>query len=388
MKNPFDKTDRGLRHYEKLREDLEKKSDNILISLPLFIRIIFTDHSSPWYEEFNRYDLINPLLVNSKFPIFETLTNEVKACLSVCPTRIHVKDMNTQDFLSSYIIILRGKQYTVQDFISSVAYNRGLHNEPKRPDLAQLYSDFIEQFSGTAFQLALDIASCFVESFQEIHSKFRGNNDAFSPKNHRQPQIVANGKFIDDGAGRPMALYSSAYIQLPIRRHLAHGLRICLELKLVKGSEGILFQYGHRFVSRVILTCRLLSNFLLVQTESRFPGLRKTIRLPLMSEHTLSRFWLEVALYSDGSLVVAVNEWLKAAETIPLRFEIEDGKLILGSDLHGQNSASFYADSCIIEAVNKKYETSVVICYALRRLNLINGRIIPPNALQRPINIK
>ena len=60
----FDKSRRGLSHYEKLKEDISDKSKNILISLPLFVRLILTDKKS-WFAEFNKYDLLCPISVHS-----------------------------------------------------------------------------------------------------------------------------------------------------------------------------------------------------------------------------------------------------------------------------------------------------------------------------------
>jgi hypothetical protein len=268
IRNPFDRTDRGLRHYEQLRDDLSNRSDNILISLPLFVRIVLTDSASPWYNEFNKYDLLNPFFVHSAFPSVRPISDGIECALHVRPTPMHVKGISVQDFLPTPVIKLHGADFSVQDFISAIAYNRGLHNEPDRPELRTLYADFIEPLSSTAFQLTLDIASCFVESFGDVYNKFVGDNDAFSPEHHRQPLIGKGGKLITDGTGQPMILFSDAYMQLPIHGRLHRGLRICIELQLCAGVEGFLFSYGHRRKSSLTIACRVTPGSILACTSS------------------------------------------------------------------------------------------------------------------------
>lgn len=195
MKNPFDKTDRGLRHYETLKNDLDNNSENILISLPLFIRIIYTDKASPWYDEFNKFDLINPIFVHPRLSELSNVEEGVKVCLNIKPTQMEIKYISASDFLSAPIIHYNKRLFTIQDFISSVAYNRGLHNESDRNELNNLYLNFIVKFHEITFSMISEIAYCFVRSFDSVYEKFMGDNNGFSPENHHQPKIMENGKF-------------------------------------------------------------------------------------------------------------------------------------------------------------------------------------------------
>ena len=229
--------------------------------------------------------------------------------------------------------------------------------------------------------MVVDIAACFVKSFEQVYQKFMGNNDAFSDDYGHQPQFLLDGN-------RPVCLFLNSYMQLPIRSRKHCGIRICLTLKLETKDDdtsGHLFSYGHRQQPNIVLTCRQERDQFLIQAKQKSPKASNLIRIPITDDMTKEFFKLEVSLYSDGNFVVAVDELLKKIGKTGRSFNIYDGKLIIGADLNGKNFGNFSNSLVVVEAIDTKNRTERVFASAMHKIKPFTTALLPAVALHRPI---
>jgi hypothetical protein len=242
-------------------------------------------------------------------------------------------------------------------------------------------TNFVEKYSVTSFQMVIDIAACFVRSFEQVYQKFVGNNDAFSDEYGTQPQILLDGN-------RPAILFSKSYMQLPIRSRKHCGIRICLTLKLqgkAEDASGYIFGYGHRQEPNLVLTCRQEGDQFLIQAKQKSQKVSNLFRIPITDNMTQEFFNLEVSLYGDGNFVVAVDELLKKIEKTSRSFCIYDGKLIIGADLNGKNFGDFSNSLFVVEAIDIKNRTERVFASAMHKMKPFETASMPAVALRRPI---
>lgn len=182
-----------------------------------------------------------------------------------------------------------------------------------------------------------------------------------------------------------MAQYLNAYLQVPIRRIDNHGIRIIIELMLKSCATGYVFRCGHRKSSKTHIGCRLANKFLLIEVISQSPKINIIHKIPLTSNITNTRILLEVSLYPNGILVVAINGKLTHIEKVLNSFEITNGKIIIGSDLSGNNFGTFYSDAIIIQSINKHNEVDDIFISAMRRIKTLQNNNIPPKLFYREI---
>jgi len=385
--NPFDKSVRALGLYENLKKDVEEERDEILNSLPQFVRIGLIEKQIGWYQEVNRYDLLVPFAVHNSFSILTSLGKDIKACTTIKPLKKATKFISEQEFReSSEIIELEGNSFSVQDFILAIAYHGTFHWKPdKKPELNQLYEKFIQQYPQTAFQMAIQIGYCIVKSFEEVYKKFTGDNNAYTTVHDHQPMIVKDGELIKDGQGKSTTYFSNSYIQLPIRKQSRCGIRICLDIQFSETpSQGFIFTYGHRDKDKIILTCEHVNKMILVKTHSTYSDVKRLIRIPITESMRKEPFKLEVALYPRGQLVVAINEWLSDCTKIPRSFSIYDGKLMVGSDLDGEKTGTFLHSALTVEAIDNKSRLRSLFISGLMKIGNFPLPNLPPDLFKRP----
>jgi hypothetical protein len=396
--NPFSKNERGLKLYQQLKLDSEAKSDNIFTSLSLFIRIVLLESSSWRYEQFNKYDLLNPFIVSENFPQFITLSSEISYCKDIKYVQGNCKPkyIKYNDFLCENFLVIRGIKYTVQDFVFSIAYNGSIHMDPssevEHEKYIRIYANFVEKYSDLAFNLLLDIASCFVQSFHEVYENFAGSKHLMSPEHHHQPMIFDGSKReIVKASNEPVTYFSDAYSQVAIDKIKGSGIRLCLHLKLPEnlGSDKhYIFCYGNLKNSHAIrITCYSAHNRIFVAAKRKSSGKSKQIIIPIEDFMVNDLFWLEVALYPKGFLVVAVNEIMKKHEDIDGSFSIYDGKVIVGASLEGDKFGKLFLSKLLLESIDQSEYTNVLRIFALSRVQASGRRNLSHMLIKRPINV-
>ncbi|WP_066377706.1 MULTISPECIES: hypothetical protein [unclassified Anabaena] len=396
-KNPFDKKIRGLEYYNKLQIFAEQELDNRFEDLALFIRNVILEQDTPrsLAHELYKYDLIILVPVNKNFPNRLGITINIECCTQIYNHQ-DSKYIKIQDFLAAPIIKYENQLYTLQNFVFAIAYNGSIHWQPNfevnQPDLNKLYHDVICEIPETYLRLTHDIARCLVAAYKDIFEKFNGDNNGYSAIMNRQPMIVNNGKLIKDGYDNPTCWFNNSYIQIPIREQANFGIRICLELQLQQiNKQGFIFVYGNKQKEKeksniLGLSCQQTTKFLIFETfGSQRRLLNKIIaKLPISSEMMQKPFKLEVSLYKNGYISLAVNEYLKYCEKIPTNFSIYNGKLIIGANLDGEKFGNFLCSVNSIEAINHQNIIHTIFMSGVRQLSGLDGLQLPPDIIKRP----
>jgi hypothetical protein len=93
-------------------------------------------------------------------------------------------------------------------------------------------------------------------------------------------------------------------------------------------------------------------------------------------------FLLEICLYPNGKISIAINKTLKQVEDLNKNISIIDGKIILGSNMSGSHFGEFYEQMTIVQSIDKLNLTRNLGVYGLKKLN-IQSRHIPYNLVQR-----
>jgi hypothetical protein len=299
-----------------------------------------------------------------------------------------------KSFLNEKFLAVRSNEYTVQDFIFSIAYNGSIHMEPssesEHEKYIRIYNDFVEKYSDLAFNLILDIASSFVQSFHEIYESFSGSKHFMSPEHHHQPMVCLGGEIIK--VSNEIALsYSEAYSQVAVDKLQNSGIRICLHLKLCKNSgsdKHYIFCYGNRKdLHSIRIACYYAHDRIFVTAKRQSSTKSKQVIIPIENFMVNDLFWLEVALYPKGFFVVAVNEVMQNHEDIGDSFSIYDGKVIVGASLEGNNFGRLNLTKLFIEIIDRSENTNLLSSFALRKVQAYNRRNLSHMLMKRPINV-
>lgn len=396
-KNPFDKKIRGLEYYNKLQIFAEQELDNRFEDLALFIRNVILEKDTPKSlpHELSKYDLIILVPVDKNFPNRWSITSKIECCTQIYNGK-DSKSITVEKFLSAPIIQYNNELYTLQNFVFAIAYNGSIHWQPScdanQPNLNKLYNEVICEISETSLRLIHDIASCFVAAYKEIFGKFNGNNDGYSDIKGRQPMVFTKGQLIKDGYDNPTCWFNNSYLQIPIREQANFGIRICLELQMLNTlQQGFIFVYGNRQKEKeksnmLGLSCQQTTKFLILETfGSQKRLLNKIIaKIPISLEMMQKPFKLEVSLYKNGYISLAVNEYLKHCEKISTNFSIYNGKLIIGANLDGEKFGNFLCSVNSIEAINHKNIIHTIFMSGVRQLSGLDGLQLPPDIIKRP----
>lgn len=262
----------------------------------------------------------------------------------------------------------------------AIGYHGTFHLKANdRPELSFLYLNFIEKNPDLCIELSFKISEILIKAFSEVRKKFSGDNNGYSGINSRQPMIVDSGKLITSSDGRVAVRFNNSFIQIPIRAQESHGIRICVEIELLNLVEsGYIFYYGHRssdqFISLKYNSGSLVAIYKNKNKEHkllhRVDGLRKM-------------FKVEVSVYSRGSFLIAVNERLEEVVDTNTKFEIKNGKLMLGSNLSGQINGSFLETCISIEALSAHGILTDIFLWSVKQI-LSNQTRVTRNFIVRP----
>ena len=344
MENPFETSKRALNLYENLKKDVEDQSENLLISLPQFLRIGLIEKKSGWYNDINRYDFIVPFNVHRLFPVRSRLTSTLNVCSNIRPISDSGNiSVSESGFLKAPVIELNGEEFSVQDFVLSIAYHGTFHYKTDKPRLEKLYREFIKKEHALAFQLGLQIAETFIDSFSAAYKAFKGNTDGHSDKHNQKPIMdrsndIAKIKFVN------------AYSQFPINALTYNGTKIYLDVRLDDTeTEGVLFAFGNRNTSTVQLLCEYNSRFILVKVRNG--SFIQTTKMELTDEILSDFFKLEVIVYCSGKLVISINgNYLHSSGELKT-FGKSENKLIVGANLDGEARGKFWVKRLRVAAV-------------------------------------
>jgi hypothetical protein len=381
--NPFCTKSRAVELYDSLKCDIEDKNDKILSSLPQFLRMGLIENQEAWAKAANHYDLLVEAGVSKKFGELSPVDHNCSVSLKILPEKLDIKFIPESDLRLSKIISLSGDDFTVQDFVLSISYHGTFHLEAKdRPELKTLYEEFIEKKPDLCMDLCFQIAEVLIKSFEEIRSKFDGNNDAYSDINSRMPMIIRAGSLVTFSSGETAAQYSNSYVQIPIRRQKSQGIRICLDLQLIEPvTSGHIFSYGHRkSKTRISLTYNhgaLLASYISESGNHTFVA--KVIPSLLQEVHVI-----ELSIYPRGTFVIAINETLLDSHQLNSKFEIENGKIMIGSDLSGNYAGVFLHSSFSIEAINPYEQLTRVFRTGIREFKLQSVAKLSDDTVKRP----
>jgi hypothetical protein len=377
MKKDLNRNTRGVKHYLNLKQDFEIESDRLFDSLPLFYRIMFLDQPSPWIQQINRFDFLRLAVVSSEFDDFGKILigkfSYKKIKVSDNKKKLEIK---LEDFFQSTILKSTEYDLTIHEFLLILAYNGGLHMKPDKKDEDKsnfFYKNLFEKFPDFTFELVKSISKVLLEIFDGFQSLLAGNNDGQSPNENFQPMIVKAGKVLDG------IYFERAFMQFPIRYKKNKGIRISLLIKLLssnKSDKNHILWYGHRLNKDLNIGIFQSKNKLIFQIS-----MSKTIVIDIAN--LLDRYFLlEICLYPNGKISIAINKTLKQVEDLNKNISIIDGKIILGSNMSGSHFGEFYEQMTVVQSIDKLNLTRNLGVYGLKKLN-IQSRHIPYNLVQR-----
>lgn len=379
MKKDLNRNTRGIKHYLNFKKDYEEDSDRLFDSLPLFYRIMFLDQPNPWIQQINRFDFLRLAVVSSDFNDFQKILIGNFHFKKIQPSdKKSIIELQLNDFFQSVILKSSKYEYNVQEFILCLAYNGGIHMKPDKKDEEKsnhLYKYLFIKFAEFTFEIIKSISTVLIDIFDEFYSLLSGNNDGHSPNVNFQAMIVNQGKLLDG------AYFKKAFMQFPVREKKNKGIRICLNLKLLKNinsDKNPILSYGHRLNKKFQLGIIQSREKLIIQIKI---SNTKTIVLDI-AELLNDYFLLEVCIYPNGKVSVAINESLKKSEDLNEMVNIIDGKVILGTNLNGEKFGEFYEKMIVLQSIDKFNRTRNLGIYAMERLN-IQSQIIPYNLIKR-----
>lgn len=378
-KRSLSRQDQGVRQYLNLKKDLENESDDISLSLPRFIRIMFFDSPNSWVQEINRFNFVRLASLHHGFGVINAfITLDVGYCNSVYPKnhKNHVEiDLDT--FFNTQLIEIKGTKYSLIEFIWSICYNGSIHMIPdkKYENYELIYSSFLEPHPEIAYNLMFEIGKVLIEIFDEFHETLLGNNNAISNNMNFQPLIIREGVMLDG------SYFKKSFLQIPLRFKKNKGLRICLDIKLEEQyTNNIIFECGH--INSKLLRMKLLQN----QTHLIFTIINedkvKTLSTDI-SNSIGSYINIELAVYPSGKSILAIGGILKDSSDIEGKVSIPDGKLIIGSNLNASIFGEFYNNTLVIQSIDSFNNLRNLNVYGRKILNIINTNVAY-NEIKRP----
>jgi len=374
------KTDRGINHYLHLKKDFESKNERITTSLPLFIRIMFLDHPNPWIKQINRFDFVKLVVVHKEFGKLNTIINQkTKYNKEIVKSQNNSLEISLLDFLNTEIISLNNFTYSVQEFALGLGYNGGIHMIPEgenKEKYDKLYEQLIEPYPLITLDLTRQVAQSLLETFEELYTLLTGSNTGHASNPNFAPMIVKDGQLLDG------IFFKRAYIQFPIRAKKNKGIRICIEIKLsdlTNEQTNPLLSYGHRDNPELLIKLSVSNTMLVVRCVS----FEKNKTLTIDISQFLNAFMkLEICIYPNGEVIVAINGIMKANDNLNTNISIIDGKIILGSNLFGTKFSEFYEKTLSIQSVDKSNNMRFLSLYSLKKEN-VGLQNIPSKLIKR-----
>jgi hypothetical protein len=287
-------------------------------------------------------------------------------------------EVTLSEFFSSAILRKDTIEFTIHEFILCLAYNGGIHMSPDKNEekVNILYEELFLKFPEFCFECTKSISKVFIDIYDELYSLSVGNNHAHSSNVNFQPRIVENGQLLDG------ILFEKAYMQLPIRAKKNKGIRFCLDVKIkaIQQKSPIL-TYGHRKNYELKASIWQQGPKLIFKVSAH--DNIKTIIIDI--EKYYEQFILiELAIYPNGKISISVNEILKSTEDLKQEIQIIDGKVILGSNLDGNEFGNFFEKAIVVQSIDKTDNIRNLGVYALRKLN-INPQRLAYNIIERKI---
>jgi hypothetical protein len=341
------------------------------------------ENQEAWSKGINHYDLLVDLDLNGNFGELIQINDRHFASLEISPNKKNLKSVEQREFLAEKFLVVDGQKFTIQDFVLAISYHGSFHLEANdRPELKILYRDFIEQNSAICMDLCFQISEVLINGFEEIRNKFGGNNDAYSSIRGRQPMIVEAGSLICFQNGQTAQRFKDSYMQIPVRRQEGCGIRICIDLELIAPvGIGHVFSYGHR-QSKTQISLNYNNGVLMAccTTDSE----KHVFTLKITDKLVKEMHKIELSVYSNGSFIIAVNEEIKGTHYFDSSFQIENGKIMLGSDLSG-NKSGIFLNSCLsLEAINPYHQLKAIFLGGNLNLKTNNDITLHEDSEPRP----
>ncbi|MBL7810820.1 MAG: hypothetical protein JNL57_01235 [Bacteroidetes bacterium] len=379
MKKDLSRNTRGINHYLHFKSDYEEKSERLFNSLPLFYRIMYLDQPNPWVNEINRFDFIRLATVSGSFHKYQQIQIADFEYKRITPeSGMDIHEIKLNDFFQSNILKHKKEEFTVQEFIMTLGYNGGIHMAPDKniDKLNHLYEALFLEQPDFCFDIAMSISKVLLDIYDELYSLSVGDNNGHSSNVNYQAKIVEQGKRLYG------ILFERAYMQFPVRAKKNKGIRFCIEIKLaIKPQKNFILSYGHRNNDSLNISI-WQHNTKLISTVSA-AGASRTIVVDI--EDKMDNYFLfEITCYPNGKVVCAIDETLKATEELPTEISIIDGKIILGSNLNGDEFGTFFEKCLVIQSMDKTDTTRNLGVYALREMNIV-PQDIPYNMIKRKI---
>ncbi|WP_421976081.1 hypothetical protein [Roseivirga seohaensis] len=360
----FNKHTRVRDHFDRVKNHLEKGSDELVDSLPLFIRIMFLDLPNEWTLKMNKFDFILNVKLHKSYNTSIKIIGKVKYHEFILPQNNNCDYLSINEFLSSELIVLENQPYTVQDFILSIGYNGGIHLTSDQIKHKTVFENFIEKHESISLYLLKQIGQVVIKMYDEIFEIEKGEKlFGFSPTFKDSPMIVNGGRMLDG------LYYNKSILQFPIIDSNLIGIRICLDLKLVDTSikNGVIFQIGNRkFKENSIITLTQEGSFLIFR---HVKGLEKQeIKVKVNEECNRNFSNLEFCIYPDGKALYAENFFTKFQSPTKVKIQLGFSKFCLGSDLSGIYKGKFYNSTLIIQSITKENIMRPLISTSIRKL--------------------
>ncbi|MCS4434275.1 hypothetical protein [Aquiflexum gelatinilyticum] len=379
MKKDLNRKTRGINHYLHFKSDFENESDRLFNSLPLFYRIMYLDQPNPWVNQINRFDFIRLATISAEFEKYQLIQIAEFEYKKINPnSKKDICEIKLDDFFSSNILKSKGKEFTVKEFIMTLGYNGGIHMIPDKNEekVKILYEELFLIQPDFCFDLTKSISKVLLDIYDELYSLSVGDNNGHSPNVNYQAIIVDQGKILDG------ILFDKAYMQFPIRAKKNKGIHFCIEIMVKNNSNrNLIMSYGHRKNDELNISIWQQKTKIISKVSTK--NSNKTIISDI--EDKIGEYFLfEVACYPNGKIVCAINENLKSVEDLKDDIHIIDGKVILGSNLDGNEFGNFQEKCLVIQSIDKNNYTMNLGVYAMRRLNIIPQHI-PYNLIKRTL---
>ncbi len=379
MKKDLNRNTRGINHYLHFKSDYENDSDRLFNSLPLFFRIMYLDQPNPWVNQINRFDFLRLATLSSEFNFYQKIKIGDFEYKKISPeSKKEIIEVVLTEFLSSIVLRKESLEYTIQEFILCLAYNGGIHMTPDRNEekFNLLYVDLFLKFPEYCFQLTKAISKVFIDIYDELYSLAVGDNNGHSSNVNFQAKIIENGKMLDG------ILFEKAYMQFPIRAKKNKGIRFCIDVKIREiQQKNLILAYGHRKNDELKIFMWQQGPKLIFKVLTHNKNKTITIDVESYYEQFIT---IELAVYPNGKISTSINETLKSVEDLNQKIQIIDGKVVLGSNLDGNEFGNFFEKAIVIQSIDKTDMIRNLGVYALKKIN-INPQRLAFNILKRKI---
>lgn len=336
---------KGLSHFGRLKKSVGEASSLLAGDIQLFLRVMKTDASN-WYRYVNSFDLLQPAVVDGGIDVFVELAHGVRCVKRITPTPTGSrKSLNLDQLLGLKVMEIDSDPISLKAVLNTVAYSGDVHPEPDfNNHLYRLISERVlsvaPEFVSTLIQ---QLGEVLVESFEGVFDSWSDVGSLRSIEHHRQPKIVLS---------RNVAAceFANSYMQAPLKAMPGHGVRLIIDYLALAGSaNGHILAIGHRSQNALsVQVTRQGDRFAFWFGNTNRPK-ECALHGGGVFSHTFR--WLEVCTYPDGTTVAAMDGFLCGigVTTIPdLRV---NAKLIIGSDLDGENSNAFQSREVLIDYV-------------------------------------